>query len=328
MITRALAKLSRAPEWVRGHFANRGAILAYHRVGAHGADPYGINIGARRFDAHMEILARRAHPMSLAALHSAMAARSLPRGAVAVTLDDGYEDALTTAKPVLERHGVPATCFVVSGQVGNPRGYWWDELHRVIMKTARLPDRLTLDIAGRRHDWPVPVEAAKREALFWELYVALLPLREPQWLAALDRLATWAGTIAVAPASDRTLDARGLEALAEGGLVEIGCHTATHAQLAGFSSDAQLREMRESRATLEDITAAPVVAFAYPHGSFDARSVAAARAAGFSRACTSIPNRVTPSSHALRLPRIGVPDCDAETFERLLGWLLSPGAGR
>ena len=328
MIARALRKLGRAPQWLRGHFPNRGAILAYHRVGATGDDPYEINIDADRFERHMEVLRRRAHPMSLAAMHRAMDAGSLPPGAVAVTLDDGYDDALTVARPILERHDVPATCFVVSGQVGNPRGFWWDELHRVFMHTPRLPQSLVMEIAGRRYEWQIPQDSGPREAIFWELYRALLPLGERERLTALDQLAACAAASTTAPASDRTLDARGLEALAAGGLVEIGCHTATHPQLATLHQEEQLREMRESRAMLEEVTDHPVATLAYPHGSFDGHSVAAAREAGFARACTSIGHRVTPGSHPLRLPRIGVPNCDADAFERMLAWLLQPAAPR
>lgn len=338
MIRRALRKLGRAREWIHGRFPNRGAILAYHRVGMAGADPYEINVDARHFAAHMEILARAARPVSLATLHRAMDARALPPGCVAITLDDGYEDTLTVAKPVLERFGIPATSFIVSGQVGNPRGYWWDELHRVIILTPRLPEALTLSVAGATHRWRVLDDAQsaprqgekrmraekhlKRDALFWALYFLVLPLTEREWLAVLDQLAAWAGTATGVAPADRTLSADQIGELAAGGLIEIGCHTVSHPQLATLCAREQLREMRDGRARLEEIRGGPVTAFAYPHGSFDARSVAATREAGFALACTTIPNRVTPASHPLRLPRIGVPNCDAETFERTFGWLL------
>jgi peptidoglycan/xylan/chitin deacetylase (PgdA/CDA1 family) len=43
-----------------------------------------------------------------------------------ITFDDGYEDNFTHGLPVLERHGVPATIFIVTGDVGR-KDVVWDE---------------------------------------------------------------------------------------------------------------------------------------------------------------------------------------------------------
>jgi peptidoglycan/xylan/chitin deacetylase (PgdA/CDA1 family) len=43
---------------------------------------------------------------------------SLPRRAVVLTFDDGYQNFYDYAWPVLRRHGFPATVFLVSGLVG------------------------------------------------------------------------------------------------------------------------------------------------------------------------------------------------------------------
>ena len=65
----------------------------------------------------------------------------MPRGAVGVTFDDGYGDNLRNAKPILDRHRVPATVFVTSGYVGARREFWWDELGRVVLHAPRVPER-------------------------------------------------------------------------------------------------------------------------------------------------------------------------------------------
>lgn len=49
----------------------------------------------------------------------------LPRHAVAITIDDGYEDNLRLAQPVLRRHRYPATLFAVSDRIGARND--WDE---------------------------------------------------------------------------------------------------------------------------------------------------------------------------------------------------------
>lgn len=51
-----------------------------------------------------------------------------PARAVALTFDDGYMDAYTTALPLLQRHGFVATFYIVSGFVGQPGYMGWAEL--------------------------------------------------------------------------------------------------------------------------------------------------------------------------------------------------------
>jgi peptidoglycan/xylan/chitin deacetylase (PgdA/CDA1 family) len=43
-----------------------------------------------------------------------------------ITFDDGYADNFTVGLPVLDRHDVPATIFVITGDVGR-KGVVWDE---------------------------------------------------------------------------------------------------------------------------------------------------------------------------------------------------------
>ncbi|NTU85296.1 MAG: polysaccharide deacetylase family protein, partial [Chloroflexales bacterium] len=51
-----------------------------------------------------------------------------PARAVALTFDDGYLDAYTTALPILQQYGYSATFYIVSGFVGQPGYMGWDEI--------------------------------------------------------------------------------------------------------------------------------------------------------------------------------------------------------
>lgn len=51
-----------------------------------------------------------------------------PERAIALTFDDGYIDAHTTALPLLQEHGFVATFYIVSGFVGKTGYMGWDEL--------------------------------------------------------------------------------------------------------------------------------------------------------------------------------------------------------
>jgi peptidoglycan/xylan/chitin deacetylase (PgdA/CDA1 family) len=58
-----------------------------------------------------------------------------PRKLAVVTFDDGYRDFLTCALPVLERHSVPATVFLVTGLMGQV-STWSSSKNRVPLLTA------------------------------------------------------------------------------------------------------------------------------------------------------------------------------------------------
>jgi peptidoglycan/xylan/chitin deacetylase (PgdA/CDA1 family) len=73
-------------------------------------------------------------------------------------------------------------------------------------------------------------------------------------------------------------------ALAAAGM-EIGSHSATHIRLAGLGAGQLDVETRGSRASLNELTGAPVRGFAYPYGSVDAAARCAARQAGYEYAC-------------------------------------------
>jgi peptidoglycan/xylan/chitin deacetylase (PgdA/CDA1 family) len=63
------------------------------------------------------------------------------RGCVAFTFDDGYADTLTSAAPILKRYGFRATCYVVSGALGDYNR--WDA--QFLQETKPLMSRQQLD---------------------------------------------------------------------------------------------------------------------------------------------------------------------------------------
>jgi peptidoglycan/xylan/chitin deacetylase (PgdA/CDA1 family) len=96
----------------------RATILMYHAVGTLGDDPNLLATSPERFEAHMRYLKRRnLRGVSVRELLRAVNSGT-PKGLVGLTFDDGYEDFLSTAVPVLERFGFSATVFVVAGMLG------------------------------------------------------------------------------------------------------------------------------------------------------------------------------------------------------------------
>jgi peptidoglycan/xylan/chitin deacetylase (PgdA/CDA1 family) len=68
---------------------------------------------------------------------------------------------------------------------------------------------------------------------------------------------------------------------------DLGAHSMTHPDMSTLPYDWCLREMIDSKRTLEELAGLPVETFAYPFGSFGPAAVAAAQAAGFTAAVST-----------------------------------------
>ncbi|GAB3772175.1 hypothetical protein GCM10028796_42320 [Ramlibacter monticola] len=92
-------------------------ILAYHRFGAGGGR---MVVSPAQFGAQLDWLARNGYRViPLRDLVGYLAGRqALPKRAVVITIDDGYESAHRHALPLLRKHGFPATVFVYTDFVG------------------------------------------------------------------------------------------------------------------------------------------------------------------------------------------------------------------
>lgn len=116
------------------HYEGRVMVLAYHGIGSHGASDGegGFVVSPSRFGEHLATL-RAAGMHSVTAAEVARAFETgepLPANAVMITFDDGRNDALTWADPLLEQAGMKATMFVISGAAADPGVYYasWGRL--------------------------------------------------------------------------------------------------------------------------------------------------------------------------------------------------------
>ena len=95
-------------------------ILVYHRVHPDLSQDT-PTVSPEVFDCQMEILSRRWNPIPLRELvHCLGQGTPLHRRAVVVTFDDGTEDTFTYAFPILKRHRIPATVFLIANHIDYP----------------------------------------------------------------------------------------------------------------------------------------------------------------------------------------------------------------
>jgi peptidoglycan/xylan/chitin deacetylase (PgdA/CDA1 family) len=107
----------------------------YHRVDANvPSDAVGrdLTVEPAAFAAQLAYLrAHRIAAITAEELARDIAHRKLPERAVVLTFDDGYDDAATTALPLLRKYGARGTFYVSSGFVGTPRHLSWKQLREL-----------------------------------------------------------------------------------------------------------------------------------------------------------------------------------------------------
>jgi len=278
----------------------------YHRIGTPGSPPGKLTVSPQRFADHLEAIQSRFETVPLATIVEGMRAGALPRRSVALTFDDGYVDNLLVAKPLLERFGVPATVFVVSGYVGTSKPFWWDELERICTQPQALPATLRLVIAARERTWRTTGE---RRTLYRELREAFAPLPETEREELVAELRAWSGA---RRGRSEAMSAEQLRSLVDGNLIEVGAHTVSHPSLPALDRASQIAEIRGSRDRLAELLGREVRLFSYPFGAHDRTTVESARAAGTACACTTVGDGVQSSGDPYRLPRLYVGDWAAD----------------
>jgi peptidoglycan/xylan/chitin deacetylase (PgdA/CDA1 family) len=308
---RAVKAPRRAPAVARSTHA--GAILLYHRVARVEQDAAGLAITPAAFRAHMEHVRRAWRPMTLAALAAAAAAGDVPDRAVAVTIDDGYLDALSTASPILTDLDIPATFFLTSGTLEHDQEFWWDTLEAILLGPDALPAVLDIALDGSVERLPTATRTDRAEA--WR--------RVNDWMVGagadareerLRSLARWSGHRVRPRESHRALRAAEARELAGRAGHTIGAHGARHLLLTALPLAEVLQEVLDGKAWLETVLARPVTAFAYPYGACDANAREVVRAGRFTVAVTGGERPVRSVEDALRLPRLDLSGLDASAF--------------
>jgi peptidoglycan/xylan/chitin deacetylase (PgdA/CDA1 family) len=319
----------------RATVQRHGLVLMYHRIATPSADPWGLAVSPAHFAEHLQVVARLGECVPVAHLPQALQGPG-PHRLFAITFDDGYRDNALAAAPALQRAGMPATIFVVSGAVGTGRDFWWDMLARLLLAEADLPQTLSLERNGasqhfalgaasqcspdelrRLAQWRAEDEAPwhDRQRLYLRLWRLLDTLAPAEAEALCTQLAAWGGIDRAGPALDHIMTAEELRQLAAGGLIEIGAHTESHLPLDGADPAIAAREIAQSREALSAMIGRPVTSFSYPFGRLRPETPRLVQDAGFAQACESGWRPAFAGVDRFRIPRIQVPDVDGDGFE-------------
>src|SRR3981081_511391 len=227
-----------------------------------------------------------------------------PRRFVCLTFDGGYKDLMTSAYPVLSKHGVPFTVYVPTAFPDGLGEAWWLALEQGIARENRVS--LMMDSKERHFDI---ASTSEKYQLYEFLEGWMRSLKPPDLSSAIKDLCKRYSVDLAALAREASMDWHDLAKLAADPNVTIGSATVNYPVLSNLKDVDALREMTMGRAVAEAAFHRDVRHFAYPFGdraAFRRQHVAMADEAGFASAATALSGIVQAEGrtnlHAL--PRI------------------------
>jgi peptidoglycan/xylan/chitin deacetylase (PgdA/CDA1 family) len=297
------------------------AIVMYHGVTPQPLPVFNwCQLPLAQFEQQLDFLASQYTILPLREAIDRLARRApLPRNPAVLTFDDGFRNVLTTACPVLERHRVPATVFLVTGFIGTRQPAWPDRLYHAVAATRKADVKLgdlrwKLASAGNR--------AAAYRALAARLKTLATEQKDAQLLELHQQLEIPAEVPANSPLS--TLDWPEIEQLARTGLIDFGSHTHTHPILSRCTPEMQRDELLRSRDIIRERLGRCDL-LAYPNGSradFDAECQRLAAQLEYRCALSTEPGLNPPGSDLFGLRRVNVgADTTPDGFEQMMAGL-------
>jgi peptidoglycan/xylan/chitin deacetylase (PgdA/CDA1 family) len=265
-------------------------------------------VSCSSFEQNLEYFRREYHPISMAEYLDRLQSGSwdVRRKYLLVTFDDGWADNYHHAWPILKKFDMPATIFLATGLVGEPRAFWWNELGEILcqlvsdsekMATAKDVIASFLGSSGVASiDWTSSIDA-------WIERVKQLPF--PRIREMIDALSA---SVPCPSTRSSALTWAQIEEMSGQGLVRFGPHSVHHALLTRLTAEESAREIGDS---LNELRARAKVnwdpVFSYPGGAYNPQTVEQVRQAGCGAALTVDPgiNPLAPAE-LFRLRRINI----------------------
>jgi peptidoglycan/xylan/chitin deacetylase (PgdA/CDA1 family) len=227
-----------------------------------------------------------------------------PRRFVCLTFDGAYKDLITSAYPVLTKHGVAFAVYVPTAFPDGVGEAWWLALEQVIAREARIS--LVVDRKERRFDIG---HTSDKYQLYAFLEGWMRSLAPADLSFAIRDLCTRYSVDLAALSRDASMDWDDLGRLAADPLVTMASATVNYPVLSNLKDADALREMTMGRAVAQAAFRREIRHFAYPFGdraAFRRQHVAMADEAGFASAASTIPGIVDTEgrSNLHALPRV------------------------
>ena len=256
--------------WYTG--SSKIPVLMFHKVLP--AEKYGGHLWtvleAQLFEDICAFVAKHFRSMTLTEMLSGKNQNSTPdfRPPVLLTFDDGWQDNLSYALPILEKYRLHSVLFVATSFTENGEVPWPEEVYLHVMQSAQSRSFVWEEAA--RH-WCAPFDDFVSQPHWqiedkYEVLVEFLKgLTNSEKQDFLMRLRAKNG-LPVVPDEFKMLSLSQLRTVAAHPLVELGFHTHTHPILSQLTEKEAGLEIERSRRALQAWSIPHLNVFAFPNG--------------------------------------------------------------
>jgi peptidoglycan/xylan/chitin deacetylase (PgdA/CDA1 family) len=249
------------------HFKSGGVIVNEHILDREQTRRH-VDVLSRSFDfIHLDDLPRRLY-------------RRRKKPFCLLTFDDGKRSNATAVAPELERLGVPAAFFVVSGSLDDQAPLWFDRHRALRQKLGATPKSLSLEVL-KQLPYALLIERIERAC---SQYGIDANLRDDD-----VGLMSWEQV--------RQLHRRGFS---------IGAHGHTHTILTREDKATAFESIERSMTKVSEEIGERCPSFAFPNGNYTAELAQHAMRCGAKTVMTTEPTWVDQNFPLWRLPRLHV----------------------
>jgi|GEM_PF-6610330 len=245
-----------------------GCVITLHRVTGANAPLTGLNsfieIKEDKLEtAIVELKKLGSKFISLSEMEQSIYNRgSIVEPLVHISFDDGYYDNYSRAFPILKKHHICFSIFVVSDFMDNSSPFlWWYLLENIVENELPVSfEKYGFEIT------PFTYATVSKAAIFEQFRQLVLENADRDQDYFKDKLFGYAGQAGkvLVPA---TLSWQQVNEMLESGLCEIGVHTKTHPRFNELSTAERMEEINACRQEIKKHTGIDAAYFAYPYGS-------------------------------------------------------------
>lgn len=272
-------------------------ILVYHRVLPFEDPLRPWEVTSDQFLSHMQTLKKYYNVLNLSDALKKLKNRTLPPQAVVITFDDGYEDNVTEALPILQAFKFKATFFLTTGFL-NQNIMFNDQIIEYI-RQQKMP-LLDLKKLGLGQ-YQLSTDQQKAQAC-----VKIINEIKHYGYEKRQRIVEQLLDQSQLALPSLMMGERGVKLLKNAGM-EIGAHTVTHPILSKLSDDQAYHEIAKSKETLEGLINKKVRYFAYPNGfpnrDYLPTHCKIVKKLGFEAACSTWWGAANVTTDLFQLPR-------------------------
>ena len=203
--------------------------------------------------------------------------QEFPKGAVWLSIDDGWKNNINNIIPVINEYKIPTTFFIAIDPVENQGIFWWTFFEKCKDQLPNYFKSNSLDLKN--------IKEKDRKEIIQDL--------KKRCKKRVTR---------------EVMEITEVKLLAQNPLVTIGSHTVHHALTVNCTDNELEFEIKKSKEKLREWTKKEVKYFSYPNGRFDGRERKILKESGYKLAATDKKRFITKNDDLYLIPRIGIKD--------------------